>query len=802
MKKEVPINILRHAGSILLLIAWWSASVSNLYAQHFNVWAFGGKAGIDFNGGTPTAITTAMNTLEGCASVCDAQGQLLFYTDGTVIYNRNGLVMSNGALFGMLVSYPNLSPTHSTHQAAAIAGMPGNPDRYYVFSLSHAPNYGPYGLYYSIVDMTLSGGMGNVVAGKKLILLDTGMTEKMTVVRGDNCNIWLMTRPRSLNQWWAYEITDTGINTTPVVSTPLNPFPAAEYGTGGIRFSPDRKKMVSYNLGNTIGGLELFDFDPGTGVLSNSIILSTSRYNAACFSPDNSKLYALPVIPRRVQQYDLSLLPNVGAVILSDTLVYTQPGSGSFDDIQWAADGKVYFVGPYPDSAFAVHAINFPNLRGSACQPVRNAIPLLSGTKTYLRLPNNNVVLPLPDTFSSVSDTIVCGAGSLVLQADTAGGRYGHMWSDGVTGSQRTVSTAGTYVVSYAHNCIEYYKDTFHVSFKNFSLSVYADSSCPGMREGSAWMVQADTGIYAYRWTDAGGSVLREQQGSYSDTLTGLIPGTYIIHVLDAASGCDTSLSVQVREKAAPEAAFMVDSVVCIGQPAFLYNLSGAPQWRWDLGDGSTSDSLHLQHTYAQAGTYDVTLAVRNQGGCTDTARQQIQVRDFTVQLYARDTLVKRNTEVTLYTRADETYSVLTWEPSSLFDDLQAYNQRVRVDSYSVYMVIAQSAYGCPDTAYIRLSVMGDIFMPSVFSPNGDGRNDYFRPLHTAHGAQVLIRQLSIFNRWGALVWSGAGKSAERGWDGTHKGVPVETGVYFWTAEFEMADGQGSTQKGDVTLVR
>ncbi len=786
--------------SCVLFPVWSCVFTPLLHAQHANVWAFGGKAGLDFNSGSPVAITTSINTWAGCAAVCDAQGQLLFYTDGTVVYNRNGLLMGNGALFGILVSAPTLSPTLGA-QATAIASVPGKQNQYYIFSLSHSPSYGPYGLYYSIVDMTLSSGYGNVITGKKLIPLDTGLTSKMTVVKGDDCNIWLVTRSRNVNHWKAYRITDTGINATPVISA-LGSLPPEEYITGGIRFSPDRQKMVSYNLGTLIGGLELYDFAPQTGVLSNPALFSTMRFNSACFSPDNSKLYALPMpAPAAVHQYDLNLLPNVPATVSSDTIVYKATGSGSYNDIQRGSDGKLYFIGPYPDNPGFVHAISFPNLRGSASQPVINVIPLLSGTTCYIKLPNDNVVLPLPDTLQLARDTVICTENA-ILQADTTGGRRGHIWNDGTTGSSLTVTTSGVYTVSYRHGCTEYYIDTFRVTFRDFAVTGYAGSSCPGMQQGTAWVEQQDTTLYFYIWTDTASTVLRERQSNHGDTLTGLNPGTYFVQIRDAVSGCDTTISVHVAAIPAPVANFTADTTVCIGYPALFVNLSDAPIWHWDLGDRTTTDTLHPQHLYRHPGTYEVLLAVRNNAGCTDTGRQLIRVQDFTLRLTAGDTLVQKNTEVMLITSAEEPYTVIAWEPAQLFPDQQAYSQRVTADSNMQYMAVAQSAYGCLDSAFIQVYVMGDIFVPSVFSPNGDGRNDFFRPLRTTYGTPVQIRQLQVYNRWGALIWSGSGKMAEQGWDGNHKGMPVEAGVYFWTADFETADGKRITQKGDVTLVR
>ena len=82
-------------GSLIFVIAHGQAQ-----KQTFN-WFFGANAGFDFNSGSPVFQPGALNTLEGCASISDKNGQLLFYTDGTTVYNKNHTVMPNGrGLFG------------------------------------------------------------------------------------------------------------------------------------------------------------------------------------------------------------------------------------------------------------------------------------------------------------------------------------------------------------------------------------------------------------------------------------------------------------------------------------------------------------------------------------------------------------------------------------------------------------------------------------------------------------------------------------------------------------------------------
>src|SRR6185436_12341018 len=91
-----------------------------------NIWCFGNRAGLDFNSGSPVVFTgAAISTMEGCSSVADSSGNLLFYTDGRTVWNKNHVAMPNGT---------SLNGGSSSTQSAIIVKMPGNANIYYIFT--------------------------------------------------------------------------------------------------------------------------------------------------------------------------------------------------------------------------------------------------------------------------------------------------------------------------------------------------------------------------------------------------------------------------------------------------------------------------------------------------------------------------------------------------------------------------------------------------------------------------------------------------------------------------------------------
>src|SRR5438552_12793283 len=140
-------------------------STSLIAQKEYNVWYFGYGAGLDFNSGSPVALMGGKtNQLEGCASVADDEtGELLFYTDGLQVWNRLHQVMPNG---------DGLMGDGSSTQSAMIIGKPDDMGKYYVFTCDQ----GGYiqtnrGIHYSIVDMSLDGGLGDIVTTSKNVTL-------------------------------------------------------------------------------------------------------------------------------------------------------------------------------------------------------------------------------------------------------------------------------------------------------------------------------------------------------------------------------------------------------------------------------------------------------------------------------------------------------------------------------------------------------------------------------------------------------------------------------------------------------
>lgn len=332
-----------------LLFIFIFASNLSFSQQEANIWYFGRNAGLDFNSGSPVILLDgALNTFEGCATISDANGNLLFYSDGVTAYNRNHLVMLNGN---------DLNGNSSSTNSAIIVPKPGDPNIYYLFTVDLLGESN--GLQYSEVDMSLDNGLGGITSNKNIVL-ETPTTEKITAIRSSSSNdFWVVSQRwinessggtgSTTNEFISFRITDSGVNPTPIVSSAGIPIGGIQSATQGqIKISPDGRKIATATYGD-ISAFQLFDFNAETGVVSNAITLiegvdpnmgssGLSGPYGIEFSPNSQILYC-GVFDGHLYQYDISSgIPNT--IINSQTQLSSNVET--LGSLQLATDGKIY----------------------------------------------------------------------------------------------------------------------------------------------------------------------------------------------------------------------------------------------------------------------------------------------------------------------------------------------------------------------------------------------------------------------------------------------------------------------------
>ncbi|MFU8843790.1 MAG: hypothetical protein ACNA7V_08285, partial [Bacteroidales bacterium] len=346
------------------------------------IWYFGEHAGVDFSGPVPVPLTDGMiTTLEGCATITGIEGNILFYTNGETVWTKDHSIMPNGT---------NLYGHTSSTQAACIVKKPGNNPFLYIFTTDYFTN--PNGLRYSIVDISLNNGKGEII--EKNIPLLSPVAEKLTTVRhGNGTDVWVITHKWGTAEFFTYLVDQTGIH-EPVVSSTGTVHAGGTYGyyncIGYMKPSNNGNKiaLAIYDM----GVFELFDFNKNTGVISNPMAFSGfSKSYGVEFSPDDSRLYVKGLYSGDIFQLNL----NAGSyydILNSKTLigVATAPASSPnyiSGALQLAPDGKIYVS---KHNSLYLGIINYPNLLGSACDFFDNGF-YLGGKKAQLGLPHTGM---------------------------------------------------------------------------------------------------------------------------------------------------------------------------------------------------------------------------------------------------------------------------------------------------------------------------------------------------------------------------------------------------------------------------
>jgi len=354
---------------VVFFFIFISFSYGQYEAEH---WFFGDHCGLDFiDGGDPVPESGGLiSTEEGCSSISNPCGLLILYTDGVTVWNANHQVMQNGS---------GLLGDDSSTQSGIIVPKPDDLNTYYIFTVDDGfTSYSSDGLNYSVVDMTLDGGLGGIVSGQKNIPLVRHASEKVTAVANATDDaIWVITYAPSptsatppyntsgsiMNTFYAFKVTNAGVQTNAVISSVNTPVSG---GAGYMKVSPDGSKLATANMNDN--NAYLFDFDNVTGQVSNPVRLNLpAAYDEPYgleFSPDSSKLY----ISNRgdtssssaLLQFDLS--NNNNLTIISTLQNYRSA-------LQLALDGKIYQTHTlsYGSGTHEMSVIENPNEAGTAC---------------------------------------------------------------------------------------------------------------------------------------------------------------------------------------------------------------------------------------------------------------------------------------------------------------------------------------------------------------------------------------------------------------------------------------------------
>ena len=270
--------------------------------------------------------------------------------------------------------------------------------------------------------------------------------------------------------------------------------------------------------------------------------------------------------------------------------------------------------------------------------------------------------------------------------------------------------------------------------------------------------------------------------------------GVKVTDKLGCAHRDSVSIILSERE---PKLYPMPDTTICFGEIVKL-NASGGINYYWLTDDSSSMSCLDCTNPLVRPKQTQIySVVISDQYDCADTLSTTVIVDTLPVIVITpNDTTVKYGSEIQLNVSGAYQYS---WSPPGAVSHYALVSPYAVITRPITFVVVGIDERGCPNTDSVRINVdySDPIFIPSAFSPNGDGRNDIFRI--GSFSFQRLL-EFKVFNRWGQEIFSTT--DPNQGWDGTWKGSLQNPGVFQYIIRIAWPDGKIELYKGDVTLVR
>lgn len=314
--------------------------------------------------------------------------------------------------------------------------------------------------------------------------------------------------------------------------------------------------------------------------------------------------------------------------------------------------------------------------------------------------------------------------------------------------------------------------------------------------EGSTVQLTATSNASTFFWSP---SIGLSNANIRNPIASPIISTQYFVTVTQGV--CTKTDSVRLVVNAAPIPNAGSDITICFGASTLL-NGTGGVQYVWFPANYLSSTSVAQPSVQRPIADITYTLQVRDGNGCVSLQSDQVKIIVTpAVSLFAgRDTSVAENQPLQLRAvqNGNQTVTNYSWSPTTGLNNTNIANPVASYDRDLLYIVKGTTPANCEgsDTVLVKRYKGPEIYVPTAFTPNGDGNNDLLRPL--AFG-MVEYRYFRVFNRWGQQVFFT--KDFSRGWDGNVLGKLQETGTFVWIAEAVDFRGNVVKRKGTTTLL-
>jgi gliding motility-associated-like protein len=691
------LNCIKHWGLLLTIL------VSNIVnGQHeYDNWYFGKYSAINFSTSPPRVKKdNAMFAGIAATSISDKNtGELLFYTDGSTVWNKNNVAMKNSYMFD--------STYLSRFSDVIIIPFLHNTKKYHIY----ARHWIDHVIYSYTVDMSLDNGLGALIENQvstRAFSSNAFFTTKHAI----DSSYWLVTYyPDSDSDFFfAYKVNDSGISSKPITSKHKSNPQLQRVGEITTTSNGSKIAITYYDLNKA--AVQVYDFDKQCGTVGFPIKLSVdSNWTQALgvsFSPDDTKLYVtVSPSPSYLIQYYGS---NFSQWQIIDS------SKSNFNGIRLGPDNRLYISlndNANHDPSSRIDVLLYPDKLGNNTGYTPNYLDLGTNKTSNYRFPSLIYdKSPWGNTLTNaITVTNVCLGDTSHFSINNTLGYDSVVWN---FGENNQTSTQKKPIYQYTN-----------IGNYNISANIY--------RCNQNWVLTKTIGIYNQ-----------------------------------------------------PQINWPIDTTFCYADTLVLKNPFATGQLNWSNGDSAQSIKIY------NAGTYWAKVIL---GSCTasDTIKVK-QLPPILVDIGDNYTICSEDNEL-VKLDAGKGYEHYKWTPTG------DTSQWVIVKSAGDYYVVVEDYRGCKGDDGTKVLRLCDFtfYMPTAFTPNGDGNNDVFAPVYS----DITDFGMEIFNRWGEKVFETT--DITKGWDGMYKNNTAPIGIYAWQLSFKGFHNKllrNYNYKGSVNLLR
>ena len=273
--------------------------------------------------------------------------------------------------------------------------------------------------------------------------------------------------------------------------------------------------------------------------------------------------------------------------------------------------------------------------------------------------------------------------------------------------------------------------------------------------------------------------------------------------IVFTSQGCSDTIKKTIIIPPSPTANFNINNPCSNTSTQFLdssYIVGGTiSNWDWNFGDGTTDNIEDPNHSFSTGAIYNVQLIVTSTNGCTDTITKPVSIHTGPKANFSATPTSGKVGDAISFVDLSTGSTINYWEwdfndgdfsydknPSHSYNNGGKYNVSLFVEDIN----------GCSDSTQKTITILVKPSIPSAFSPNGDGNNDFLK----VYGGSFETLTFRVYNNWGKVIYEAS--DILEGWDGKYKGVDQPIGVYVWSLKAITKDGVKYEISGDVSLIR